>query len=147
MGKTVLITGASSSIGNAAANLFAARGWNVVATIRDPANAVELSGHAEVLLTRLDVQDTDSIRRTIDAGIARFGSIDALVNNAGYGQYGRSELRYLVGNDTRGFIKARRELSDSEYVAFMRSNFLTGPPKRRRSLGSGNPVARLLFHC
>jgi NAD(P)-dependent dehydrogenase (short-subunit alcohol dehydrogenase family) len=39
-----------------------------------------------VLVTRLDVQDQASIREAIAAGIARFGKIDALINNAGYGQ-------------------------------------------------------------
>ena len=43
------------------------------------------------LVTRLDVQDSESIRSAIDAGLARFGRIDALVNNAGYGAYGPLE--------------------------------------------------------
>jgi NAD(P)-dependent dehydrogenase (short-subunit alcohol dehydrogenase family) len=85
MTQTVLITGASSGIGAAMATLFASRGWNVVATMRTPA-AITASG--QVLVTRLDVQDPDSISAAITAGLARFGRIDALINNAGYGQYG-----------------------------------------------------------
>ena len=46
---------------------------------------------SNVLVTRLDVQDHDSIKQAIEAGIARFGRIDALINNAGYGQYGLFE--------------------------------------------------------
>ncbi|QNH22495.1 insect-type dehydrogenase [Xanthomonas sp. GW] len=84
---TVLITGASSGFGLASAQLFAARGWNVVATMRDPAAGAALAG-PEVLVARLDVQDRDSIVAAIDAGIARFGAIDALVNNAGFGLFG-----------------------------------------------------------
>jgi NAD(P)-dependent dehydrogenase (short-subunit alcohol dehydrogenase family) len=85
MTKTVLITGTSSGIGLAARKRFAAEGWNVIATMRDP------SGHgpsdsANTLVTRLDVQDRASIARAVDAGLLRFGRIDALVNNAGYGQ-------------------------------------------------------------
>ncbi|MCG5238591.1 SDR family oxidoreductase [Azospirillum doebereinerae] len=89
--KTILITGCSSGIGRAAARLFAERGWNVVATMRDPADDTELAALDGVLVTRLDVQDQDSIGHAIQAGIARFGRIDALVNNAGYGQYGLFE--------------------------------------------------------
>ena len=37
---------------------------------------------------------------------------------------GSDRLRYLVGNDTRGFIKARHEMGDLDYVAFMRSRFV-----------------------
>ena len=36
---------------------------------------------------------------------------------------GTTRLRYLVGNDTRGFVKARAELPDEEYVEFMRKHF------------------------
>jgi NAD(P)-dependent dehydrogenase (short-subunit alcohol dehydrogenase family) len=91
MPQTVLITGSSSGIGKAAAKLFAAKGWNVVATMRRPDEEEELSALPNVLVTRLDVQDKAGIGRAIAAGIARFGKIDALVNNAGYGQYGLFE--------------------------------------------------------
>jgi NAD(P)-dependent dehydrogenase (short-subunit alcohol dehydrogenase family) len=91
MQKTVLITGASSGIGKAAAQLFATQGWNVVATMRNPEAGAELAGLDGVLVTRLDVQDRPSIEAAIAAGIARFGRIDALINNAGYGQYGLFE--------------------------------------------------------
>lgn len=91
MTSTILITGTSSGIGRAAARLFAEKGWNVIATMRDLSNADSLPKGDNVLATRLDVQDADSIRAAIDAGIARFGRIDALVNNAGYGQWGLFE--------------------------------------------------------
>jgi NAD(P)-dependent dehydrogenase (short-subunit alcohol dehydrogenase family) len=91
MNKTILITGASSGIGKASATLFAAKGWNVIATMRNLHSATELSTLEGVMVARLDVQDRDSIAQTIEAGIARFGRIDALVNNAGYGQYGLFE--------------------------------------------------------
>jgi len=55
MKKTVLITGASSGIGLAAAKVFAGNGWNVVATMRQPAADLELSTLPGVLVTRLDV--------------------------------------------------------------------------------------------
>jgi NADP-dependent 3-hydroxy acid dehydrogenase YdfG len=83
MTRTVLITGASSGIGEASARLFASEGWNVVATMRDPDKAVELRTLRGVLVTRLNVLDRDSIDRAIGASVAAFGRIDALVNNAG----------------------------------------------------------------
>lgn len=89
--KTVLITGTSSGLGKTAAMLFADNGWNVVATMRNPASAKELANLANVLVTRLDVQDQKSITAAIEAGITRFGQIDALVNNAGFGLFGLFE--------------------------------------------------------
>ncbi|KFE71407.1 SDR family oxidoreductase [Hyalangium minutum] len=86
MKKTVLITGASSGFGKATAELFAARGWNVIATMRTPQ---ELPG---TFVTPLDVQKPETIRAAIDAGLTRFGRIDAVVNNAGYGAFGVFEL-------------------------------------------------------
>jgi len=91
MKKTVLITGTSSGIGRAAAKYFAGNGWNVVATMRNPGAEAELVQLNDVRVIRLDVKDPDSIRRAIEEGIARFGRIDTLVNNAGFGQYGLFE--------------------------------------------------------
>lgn len=95
MTKTVLVTGTSSGLGRATAQHFQAHGWNVVATMRSPERETELGQLRNTLVTRLDVQDTDSIRTAIDAGIAAFGGIDALINNAGYGAYGPLEATPL----------------------------------------------------
>jgi NAD(P)-dependent dehydrogenase (short-subunit alcohol dehydrogenase family) len=89
--KTVLITGCSSGFGRASAKLFARNGWNVVATMRDVARAGDLTKQPNTLLTHLDVQDRASIEEAIQAAIARFGRIDALVNNAGFGLHGLFE--------------------------------------------------------
>ncbi len=89
--RTVLITGCSSGIGLAAARYFAENGWNVVATMRDPSVSTALVGRRAVLVTRLDVADQGSIDAAIAAGVARFGRLDALINNAGFGQYGLFE--------------------------------------------------------
>ncbi len=91
MSQTVLITGASSGIGKASATLFADRGWNVVATMRNPDDGSDLVSHDKVLVTRLDLLDSDSIDEAVAAGLERFGTIDVLLNNAGYGAYGPLE--------------------------------------------------------
>jgi NAD(P)-dependent dehydrogenase (short-subunit alcohol dehydrogenase family) len=91
MTNTILITGASSGLGRATAKLFHAKGWNVIATMRTPEREIELTRLDNVLVTRLDVLDAGSIRSAIGAGLAKFGRIDALVNNAGYGAYGPLE--------------------------------------------------------
>jgi NAD(P)-dependent dehydrogenase (short-subunit alcohol dehydrogenase family) len=91
MKKTVLITGCSSGFGKAAARLFAREGWNVIATMRRPGEVQELAGLPNTFVTRLDVQDRASIAAAVEAGQARFGRIDVLVNNAGFGLFGLFE--------------------------------------------------------
>lgn len=91
MSQTVLITGASAGIGKASAELFADRGWNVVATMRNPDDGAELGSRDNVLPTRLDLLDSASIDAAVAAGLERFGAIDVLLNNAGYGAYGPLE--------------------------------------------------------
>jgi len=88
MTKTVLITGCSTGFGKTSAGLFAEAGWNVIATMRRPEVAGELAARDNVLVTRLDVEDHDSIDAAIAAGIERFGGIDTLINNAGFGLFG-----------------------------------------------------------
>lgn len=86
MKNTILITGASSGIGKATAVYFADKGWNVIATMRSPND--DFNRRDNVLVTALDVQQPESIRVAVQSGIKRFGSIDLLVNNAGYGEFG-----------------------------------------------------------
>ena len=88
MTSTVLITGASSGIGAAAAELFAANGWNVAATMRDPSGR---ASRANVVTLSLDVTNPASIASALKAVLAQFGRIDVLVNNAGLGPLGPIE--------------------------------------------------------
>jgi NAD(P)-dependent dehydrogenase (short-subunit alcohol dehydrogenase family) len=87
-GKTVLITGSSIGIGRVTAELFQKNGWQVAATMRNPDTGAELAGLRNVLVTKLDVTDGASIDAAVNAAVERFGGIDVLVNNAGYGVYG-----------------------------------------------------------
>ena len=88
--KTVLITGCSSGIGRATAHAFNDEGWTVYATARNPAD-VETLGEAGCELATLDVTDGDDVDRVVDRVLDEEGAIDAVVNNAGYGQFGPIE--------------------------------------------------------
>ena len=90
--KTILITGASSGIGKAAALKFATAGWNVIATMRSPEKEQELNLIDNIFIVKLDVQDNESIQQAIQLGIEKFGKIDTLINNAGYMVIGAFEL-------------------------------------------------------
>jgi NADP-dependent 3-hydroxy acid dehydrogenase YdfG len=91
MTQTILITGASTGIGKTTAQHFQSKGWNVVATMRNPENGADLAALENVLVARLDVTDSGSINGAVSAAIDTFGSIDVLLNNAGYGAYGPLE--------------------------------------------------------
>ena len=89
--RTIVITGASSGIGKATARLFAARGWNVVATMRNPGAEQDLRETARLKLVPLDVQNPGSVNAAVAAAIDAFGRIDVWLNNAGYGAFGPLE--------------------------------------------------------
>jgi NAD(P)-dependent dehydrogenase (short-subunit alcohol dehydrogenase family) len=103
--KTILITGCSSGYGLETARHFHARGWNVVATMRNPA-AAPLAVSENLRLVPLDVTDDASIAAAIDAA----GPIDVLVNNAGIGLFGSLEhspmakIRSVYATNTLGTI-------------------------------------------
>ncbi|MGE3465886.1 MAG: SDR family oxidoreductase [Pyrinomonadaceae bacterium] len=91
MNKVVLITGASSGIGLHTAKLFQAKDWKVAATMRTPEKATDLEKIVDIETFRLDVTDVDSIKEAISSTLDKFGRIDAVVNNAGYGLIGPFE--------------------------------------------------------
>jgi NAD(P)-dependent dehydrogenase (short-subunit alcohol dehydrogenase family)/predicted ester cyclase len=79
--QTVFITGASSGLGRAAAFHFHQQGWNVVATMRTP---TPLDG---CFVVPLDVVDPTSVASAVTAALTKFGHIDVVINNAGYGLF------------------------------------------------------------
>ena len=91
MAQTVLITGASSGIGRATAEVFARKGWNVSASARNPVDESIWGRPGNTISPRLDVTDEASIASAIAATLERFGAIDVVVNNAGYGLFGPVE--------------------------------------------------------
>lgn len=89
--KTVFITGSSSGIGRATALLFQKRGWNVIATMRSPEKEKELRSLDNVAVLKLDVTQPNTIREAVKKAVEKFGDIDVVVNNAGYGLTGAFE--------------------------------------------------------
>jgi len=89
--KTIVITGASSGIGKATAQLFHAKGWKVAATMRNPQAEKDLKPDDRLFLCRLDVQDHASVAQAVKDIIVHYGRIDVWLNNAGYGAYGPLE--------------------------------------------------------
>jgi NAD(P)-dependent dehydrogenase (short-subunit alcohol dehydrogenase family) len=123
MSKVWFITGASSGFGRAFAEHALARGHKVVATARNAEKLVGLTAKApdHAIALPLDVTRPGDAEAAIKTAIARFGRIDVLINNAGYG---------LVG--------ALEETSDAELRALMDTNFFGAMAVTRAAL----PVLR-----
>src|SRR5215475_9302491 len=86
--QTVFITGSSSGLGRAAARMFAERGWNVIATMRNPKKASELDDLDGVTKYPLDVTQPEQVK----AAAEKFGAtVNVVLNNAGYGLAGPLE--------------------------------------------------------
>ncbi len=98
--RTVLVTGTSSGIGLATAVGAAVADWTVIATMRDVAKADRLRTAADAAGVTLDIRQLDvthgsQATEVIDAVVAEYGALDAVVNNAGAGKLGTTELLEL----------------------------------------------------
>jgi NAD(P)-dependent dehydrogenase (short-subunit alcohol dehydrogenase family) len=109
----VLITGASSGIGRAIATLFAAEGFEVFGTSRNPHHTEPIAG---VELVALDVTDAASVTAAVTTVVERAGRIDILVNNAGFGIIGAAEesstaqAQDLFDTNLFGLVRVTREV-------------------------------------
>lgn len=109
---TWLITGCSTGFGRELASAVLARNWNAVVTARDPATIQDIvAGHdVSALALRLDVTDRKQVASAVKEAEARFGAIDVLVNNAGYGYRGaveeadETEVRELFETNFFGLV-------------------------------------------
>ena len=91
--STWLITGCSTGLGRALAEAVIGAGHNAVVTARDSAKVADLAGAApeRVLAVALDVTDPAQVTAAVCQADERFGGVDVLVNNAGYGYRGAIE--------------------------------------------------------
>jgi NAD(P)-dependent dehydrogenase (short-subunit alcohol dehydrogenase family) len=108
--KTVLITGASQGIGAALVNTFVERGYNVVATSRRVSQSAEIKASNHVVLVDGDIADPATAKKVTETALDKFGSIDALVNNAGifiakpFVDYTDDDFRKVSATNLDGFI-------------------------------------------
>jgi NAD(P)-dependent dehydrogenase (short-subunit alcohol dehydrogenase family) len=93
MSRTWFITGAARGFGREWAEAALARGDRVAATARRPEQLADLPERygENVLVLRLDVTDQSGVFRAVEQTAAHFGSLDVVVNNAGYGHFGMVE--------------------------------------------------------
>jgi NAD(P)-dependent dehydrogenase (short-subunit alcohol dehydrogenase family) len=90
--RTILITGCSSGIGLASARVMSARGWHVIATARKETDLAMLRADLKVDAVQLELADQNSVAACADRALSLAGGhIDALFNNAAYGQAGAVE--------------------------------------------------------
>ena len=116
MTTTWFITGASSGFGRLLTELLLARGDRVAATFRRPNALDDLQAeYGDGLWTvRLDVTDGAQVSQAVDGAFAAFGTIDVVVNNAGYGVYGAAEevaderIRRVLDTNLLGSIRVIR---------------------------------------
>ena len=108
--KTVIVTGASQGIGAGIVTAFAERGYNVVATSRQVTSSDAFRASDQIAVVDGDIGDPETARRVAETAISRFGSIDALVNNAGifytkpFIDYTMDDFRKLSSTNLEGFI-------------------------------------------
>ena len=108
--KTVIVTGASQGIGAGVVKAFLARGYNVVGTARSATKSKELSPSDHLALIDGDIGQFEVAQKVAGLAIKKFGSIDAVVANAGifvvkpFTEYTADDFRALVSTNLAGFI-------------------------------------------
>ena len=121
--RVVLITGASSGIGRATAELLAGRGYQVFGGVRAAATTRPLAG---VELVPLDVRDEASVKACVEEVRSRAGRIDVLINNAGVN---------LVGAVEETSIGQAQALFDTNVIGVLRMIQAVLPGMRRQGAG------------
>ena len=108
--KTVIVTGASQGIGAGVVQAFLARGYNVIGISRSATKSKELSASDHLALIDGDIGHFETSQRAAEVAIKKFGSIDAVVANAGifivkpFTDYTTEDFRALVSTNLEGFI-------------------------------------------
>jgi NAD(P)-dependent dehydrogenase (short-subunit alcohol dehydrogenase family) len=106
---TVIVTGGSQGIGAAIVQAFLGRGYFVVATSRRITQAA-LSPSPNLTLIDGDIGQAATAQKVVNAAMQKFGSIDAVVNNAGifsaksFTDYSADDFRALVSTNLEGYI-------------------------------------------
>jgi NAD(P)-dependent dehydrogenase (short-subunit alcohol dehydrogenase family) len=108
--KTAIVTGASQGIGAGVVRAFVERGFDVVANSRKMTQSTEIVASDHVALVDGHIGEPTTAARIVETALTRFGSIDALVNNAGifftkpFTDYTAEDFRSLVSTNVEGFL-------------------------------------------
>ena len=108
--KTVIVTGASQGIGAGGVQAFLARGYDVLGTARSATKSKELPASEHLALIDGDIGQFETAQKVAELAINRFGSIDAVVANAGiflakpFTEYTADDFHALVSTNLAGFI-------------------------------------------
>ncbi|HET6327632.1 MAG TPA: SDR family oxidoreductase [Planctomycetaceae bacterium] len=108
--STVIVTGASQGIGAGAVGAFLERGYKVVANSRSITKSGSLSASENLALVDGDIGDPATAAKIVDTAVGRFGTIDAMVNNAGiffskpFLDYTVTDFKSLVSTNLEGFL-------------------------------------------
>jgi len=108
--KTAIVTGASQGIGAGVVNAMLQRGYSVVANSRKISASNQVAASDRVALVDGDIGDAATAANVVETALARFGSIDVLVNSAGifftkpFTDYTPDDFRSLVATNLEGFL-------------------------------------------
>src|SRR5205809_1885023 len=108
--KTAIVTGASQGIGAGIVKAFVERGFNVVANSRKMTQSAEVTASESVALVDGHIGEPATAAKIVETALARFQSIDALVNNAGifftkpFTDYTAEDFKALVSTNLEGFL-------------------------------------------
>lgn len=108
--RTVIVTGASQGIGAGVIKAFLGREYNVVGTSRNATKSKELSASEHLALVDGDIGQFETAQKVADLAIRKFGSIDAVVANAGifvvkpFTEYTTADFRSLISTNLEGFL-------------------------------------------
>ena len=108
--KTVIVTGASQGIGAGVVQAFLDRGYNVVANSRNISKAGAFTESDKLALVDGNIGESAVAAKVVETAISKFGSIDALVNNAGifftkpFTEYTQKDFEALSSTNLEGFL-------------------------------------------
>ena len=124
-----LITGCSTGLGRTLAQAVLARGWNATVTARNSRDLEHLAAHSEhqgCLIQGLDVTDANQIHEVVSRAEEKFGAVDVLVNNAGFGY--RAAVEEAADKDLR-------DLFETNFFGLVRLTQAVLPKMRARKRG------------
>ncbi|MFZ6647305.1 SDR family NAD(P)-dependent oxidoreductase [Undibacterium sp. TJN25] len=129
--KTVIVTGASQGIGASVVRGFLARGYNVVANSRNISKSGAFAAAENLALVDGDISQFATAQKLVETAVGKFGSVDALVNNAGifftkpFTDFTPEDFRSLVATNLEGYLYVT-QLTVKQMLAQKTGGSITG---------------------